>query len=170
MSDIQTGRGMSPDEVMVPSARTAEVVSRADSAVELSPRNGVSCISGSSVPGLRRHSPKASRAPEHYKPPAPSSSKGTTIQEARQKWQRQRLRSIVEFVVPALSIVLSDPLMSLLDTIVIGQVCGSFILPILRMNCTIALPAQSLTCAQPDVPRLCSSLQQMISQLWAQIR
>eukprot|EP01025_Chloroclados_australasicus_P008634 TRINITY_DN13125_c0_g1_i3.p1 TRINITY_DN13125_c0_g1~~TRINITY_DN13125_c0_g1_i3.p1 ORF type:complete len:500 (-),score=20.60 TRINITY_DN13125_c0_g1_i3:365-1831(-) len=45
--------------------------------------------------------------------------------EEQQLWRKQKIRQILSFYGPALSIPLSDPLMSLLDTLCIGQFSGT---------------------------------------------
>eukprot|EP01023_Acetabularia_acetabulum_P051684 TRINITY_DN57212_c0_g1_i1.p2 TRINITY_DN57212_c0_g1~~TRINITY_DN57212_c0_g1_i1.p2 ORF type:complete len:207 (+),score=5.70 TRINITY_DN57212_c0_g1_i1:84-704(+) len=45
--------------------------------------------------------------------------------EQQQQWRSQKLRQILSFYGPALCIPLSDPLMSLLDTVCIGQFPGT---------------------------------------------
>ncbi len=42
--------------------------------------------------------------------------------EARLRWRKAQTGAMLSFMLPALSIVLGDPIMSLLDTIFIGQV------------------------------------------------
>eukprot|EP00191_Tetraselmis_sp_GSL018_P003096 CAMPEP_0177601332 /NCGR_PEP_ID=MMETSP0419_2-20121207/14190_1 /TAXON_ID=582737 /ORGANISM="Tetraselmis sp., Strain GSL018" /LENGTH=465 /DNA_ID=CAMNT_0019094565 /DNA_START=119 /DNA_END=1513 /DNA_ORIENTATION=+ len=50
-----------------------------------------------------------------------SSLRVGSVTETTQQWRRKQTGIILQFVLPALSIVLSDPLMTLLDTIFIGQ-------------------------------------------------
>ena len=53
---------------------------------------------------------------------APASAEVGTWQ-----WRKAQLRTIAMFTGPALSIPLADPIMSLVDTVCIGQVTGNFI-------------------------------------------
>jgi hypothetical protein len=79
-----------------------------------------------------------------------AASPGVSAQEeaaAKAKWRRKQTWNIIAFSLPALSIVLVDPLMTLLDTVLIGQVP----LPATLLN----QPTQSDHCfiRYPDMSR-----------------